>query len=278
MPSPKDLKSTLEKLELILAKQWKSLHSDLRAGAADEDLETLRTLAPCSDGVPPELAVLWSWHDGQKTGRSLNTEDNRSLLSIEDAIETWQFLEDEAEVPWDARWIPLLTNGAGDYLMYSTVPETRGALIGYWHDDDDREVEYDDLLLWAQEVLDGRSQGKEEPAQPVDSLPIADLCLAVQVLKPGKPSIMKLRNFPGIGVSQILAKLQVPQTDVHVTNLSKVGYSWDRVSAIDTILRLGALFEEEGLEPVLRVWNRRDREKKDLGLSWDDLERLKSQD
>lgn len=47
----------------------------------------------------------------------------------------------------------MLYNGAGDYLMYEAKGHNKGKLLAYWHDDERRNVEYQSLREWAQQVL-----------------------------------------------------------------------------------------------------------------------------
>jgi regulator of protease activity HflC (stomatin/prohibitin superfamily) len=41
-----------------------------------------------------------------------------------------------------------------DHLVYETEGERQGALIGYWHTDDDRKVEHPSLRAWAKATAD----------------------------------------------------------------------------------------------------------------------------
>ena len=102
--------------------------------------------------MPPEVVELWSWHDGQDSEEPLVVGTNWSLLSAADSHDVWATINAEPsnEIgPWRQDWIPVLENGAGDYLVFDRVT---GALLEYWHEDHDRPVAYESLLAWARFV------------------------------------------------------------------------------------------------------------------------------
>src|SRR5437870_5083314 len=87
--------------------------------------------------VPDDVLALFRWHDGQKKQVNLHPEDNRCLLSVDDALDAWKFLGDpEEEIcqPWSKTWLPLLGNGAGDYVCVETAKKGAGTLVTYYHD------------------------------------------------------------------------------------------------------------------------------------------------
>src|SRR5690349_19897746 len=76
-------------------------------------------------------------------------------MSVSQALSAWKFLSNpksEISKPWSNTWLPIFTNGAGDYLVYESGGKKPGALIEYWHADEDRDVEFSSLLDWAADL------------------------------------------------------------------------------------------------------------------------------
>ncbi|WP_017812332.1 SMI1/KNR4 family protein [Paenibacillus shenyangensis] len=109
--------------------------------------------------IPAELKAFYQVYGGQRDEIGVTPlVRNLTLLSLDSILEQWQFLneevdQDEMEVDngpgikptlWSPAWIPLATNGAGDYLCLDTDPDiggTYGQVLYYWHDWENRSVE-----------------------------------------------------------------------------------------------------------------------------------------
>jgi hypothetical protein len=78
-----------------------------------------------------------------------------------------RFLAEEAD-GYETNWFPLLSNGAGDYLLYETAAgEQHGKLLAYWHDDDARIVVEPSLETWAEHVAAAlKKLPSREPSPP----------------------------------------------------------------------------------------------------------------
>lgn len=99
------------------------------------------------DAVPNDLRTLFGWHNGQ-VPNAPPIEGNRVLLSVEAAVEAWRFLNDPQEDhpnPVDRNWLPILYNGAGDYVVFETVTHQ---LLEYWHDESSTAVAWPNLAAW----------------------------------------------------------------------------------------------------------------------------------
>ncbi len=150
------LKDILDEIDTLLAKNYKHVFDSLQIGSTESELELLKIKCFSGEQVPQDLETLYKWHNGQTGYYSLNQEDNRTLLSISEVIEAWKFMNDPMEEilePWSKSWIPILDNGAGDYIVYESEGIQTGKLISYWHDDEERWVEFENLESWAQAVL-----------------------------------------------------------------------------------------------------------------------------
>ena len=150
------LKDILNKIDDSLSKNFKEVFNTLNSGAEESELIKLNEICHSNNGIPEELITIYKWHNGQSYEYSINQDDNRSLLPINEVIEAWRFLNDpmeEIQEPLSKFWIPILYNGTGDYVVLETEGKNRGNLISYWHDDEDRDIEHENLESWAQEVL-----------------------------------------------------------------------------------------------------------------------------
>ncbi len=146
------VRDILDEIDTLLAKNYKHVFDSLQVGATESALELLKIKCFSGEQVPQDLLTLYKWHNGQNGHYSLNQEDNKTLLSISEVIETWEFLNDPMEdilEPWSKSWIPILYNGAGDYVVYESEGIQTGKLISYWHDDEERVVEFENLLRYS---------------------------------------------------------------------------------------------------------------------------------
>ncbi len=151
------LKDILKNIDISLKENYKAVYDSLEPGATDEQLSTLKEKCFVGNAIPKDLELLYKWHNGQTGFLYLNQNDNRTFLPIEEVIDNWEFLNDPIEdvlEPISKSWIPFTYNGSGDHLVYETKGDNVGTIINYWHDDEERPMEYKSLLDWAQGVLD----------------------------------------------------------------------------------------------------------------------------
>lgn len=152
------IEEILKEIEVSLRENFKEVFETLQPGASQEQLDLLREKCFDNNELPKDLEAIYRWHNGQTGYGSLNPNDNRTFLSIEEVIHTWEFLNDPADMddrsgPISKTWIPFTHNGAGDHLVYETDGENKGKILKYWHDDEARSVQNDSLVAWLQEVL-----------------------------------------------------------------------------------------------------------------------------
>ncbi len=77
-------------------------------------------------------------------------------VQITEVIDAWKFMNkpsSEVQKPWSKTWLPLFTNGAGDYLCLEPAGKHAGTLVEYWHADTDRKTAYPSLEAWADAVI-----------------------------------------------------------------------------------------------------------------------------
>jgi ABC-type thiamine transport system substrate-binding protein len=77
-------------------------------------------------------------------------------MSVDEAIDTWRMLcdpKEDVKKPWSNAWLPVFTNGAGDYVCFVTSGKGAGSLVEYWHTDTDRTTAYASFDAWADTLL-----------------------------------------------------------------------------------------------------------------------------
>ena len=164
------LAKKLDRIDALLAAARPAAAKAMKAGASDAAIKRLAKAIGVAS-LPDDVATFFRWHDGQATPASLREGDNRTPMSVADAIEAWTFLSDPSEdvlQPWKKTWLPLFENGAGDHLCFDLG---KGSLVAYWHADEDRVVEHPGLAAWADDVLaalakEAAKPKKAEPAAP----------------------------------------------------------------------------------------------------------------
>lgn len=141
-----DLSAELQRLDALLPSRAPRAWAELGPPAT---AEVRSRLAEHSLGgaLPADLERWFGWHDGQTGTSPIAPDSNYTLCSAQRALEVQAALSApgaDIQQPWDARWLPLLENGAGDYLIYA-----EGALIEYRHDDPARPQRWLSLAHWA---------------------------------------------------------------------------------------------------------------------------------
>lgn len=142
---------------------------NLRDGATSEQFIQLEQKLGVT--FPEPMKQLYSVHDGQEETMEVQVLlRNLTFLSVEQMMETWQFLQEEFDPDgwepeagkgvkpflWNPRWIPFATNGAGDYVCIDTDPAddgVHGQVLYFWHDWESRTVEAEDVFQFIELCL-----------------------------------------------------------------------------------------------------------------------------
>lgn len=136
---------------------------NLQQGASEEDFLLVEETLGVT--LPEEMKSLYRIHNGQVWELWSNPfVRNLTLSPTSEIIDNWKFLqeefdsgdglelENEAEIKpllWNAKWIPISENGAGDYLCIDTDPSDSGVVgqvLYFWHDWGDRSIEAKSLF------------------------------------------------------------------------------------------------------------------------------------
>lgn len=129
----------------------------LQNGASDIEIENFEKKLNLK--MPQEMLNFYRVHNGQKWCVGCKSfVNNLTLISLDEIIETWEFINDEADwdgytpdnsqeikpMLWNPKWIPVATNGGGDYVCIDTDPTEQGILgqiLYYYHDWEKRSVD-----------------------------------------------------------------------------------------------------------------------------------------
>ncbi len=185
----RSLQRELDALQKELEAHDEVTAAALRSGADAETLARLATVL--EDGVPLDLEAWFCWHDGQEDedDAELSLEWAAELLSVEQAMESWNFQQEEHAAgellePWRPTWVPILRKYTDvDFLVVETEGQQAGAVISYWHDDPQRRVEYESLAHFAQCVRLEREHARQRTSaevrfpsglDPEDQVPVPD--------------------------------------------------------------------------------------------------------
>ena len=168
MARPKGAKEGIEaklaRVDALLALANPEAAKTMAKGASPAAIDRLRKVLP----VPDEALALFAWHDGQSQPLQMHPEDNRVLLSVDEACDAWKFLcdaKEEVRQPWSRSWLPIFSNGAGDYVCIETAKKGAGKLVNYFHDDERRPVAWKNVAAWAVELIAALEKvGKKKPA------------------------------------------------------------------------------------------------------------------
>jgi cell wall assembly regulator SMI1 len=151
MAQKRDVAQTLANIDPLLDDATRAL---LRPPAKAASLKKLAKVVLGGKPLPRDLETFFHWHDGQSGVAHIHPGDNRSTMTIDEVIDAWKFLTDPNEdvEGFQKSWVPILSNGAGDHVCFETTGKRAGALVEYWHADDDRDVAFASLIAWAEDV------------------------------------------------------------------------------------------------------------------------------
>ncbi len=133
--------------------------------------------------LPPEYRALLEWHDGM-TGVGSCLVYNLKLLSAEASLERHRALtqakreglfDGRGPLWWDERWLPVMSNGAGDCWFLDLRPDSYRLVVSFLHDDSRRKVLFSELdsffEVWSTALAAGRWRLEDDGGLfPVDWL------------------------------------------------------------------------------------------------------------
>ena len=175
MPSH-DIENLWQRLESWLAVHAPDRLETLAPGATEEQIA--RVEAALSVALPADYKASCRIHDGQLDIND-NLMDGREFLGldrVQQEWEIWKGLLETGEIAefesdpigpirndwWNTRWIPITSDGAGDYDCLDLAPAQggdSGQVIDFLHDDGQREVKARSFGSWLAAFVEGCELG-----------------------------------------------------------------------------------------------------------------------
>jgi cell wall assembly regulator SMI1 len=148
----------LEELSQLIKSKRPDLDAALLPGASQKELED--KLGPKLASIPDVLKEVWCWRNGQSQSYNGNfhSRSNEMLMSVNDAIETMDELNENVEVGdiastnWMDDWLPFTENGGGNYMCVSL---TTGEIIYYDKYETSTGVRFSSIQEWLDDLVDG---------------------------------------------------------------------------------------------------------------------------
>jgi cell wall assembly regulator SMI1 len=157
------------RIEAWLEAQQEGLSARLAPGAREEDLAAAERKLGVR--LPEDVRETFLRHDGEH--KHLGLFVGWMLMSLSEVLKEWAFERWEERAPrgrgpvkavsWSPRWIPLLANGAGDFVCVDLDPPeegTPGQLITVHHDDPERIRMTRSLTSWLLRFADRLESGE----------------------------------------------------------------------------------------------------------------------
>jgi cell wall assembly regulator SMI1 len=163
------LQKALAELDKYLGEADVEMLKAMRAGISEADVQKLLGEVVGDSPVPLELFVWFGWHNGQDgTSQELSPDRTFTLMELRASVAAWRSLRDlkssgDLQEPWSLSWIPLMTNGAGDYVVFESSPDAYGTILEYWHADEDRPVLAKNLATFAKDIVRSRKEAAKGP-------------------------------------------------------------------------------------------------------------------
>ncbi len=143
-----DLLRALTELDAAVKAGDATVSKTLRKRATAASLAKLEKIA---GKLTVELRTWFTWHDGQNGPSSIGPSANHQLIGVAESMKAWTFLQEEGNRPWKSTWLPIMENGAGDYVVCDRAD---GKLLVYYHDDKKRPKLATSLAAWARAVAE----------------------------------------------------------------------------------------------------------------------------
>lgn len=167
----------IARLEQALAEHRPAVLAALRRpGATPAELDAFEQRTGLR--LPPPVRCWLERIGGEQTPteRLIDNWSAISLAQIESAWEVCQSVfvadplgERQKLGAWDRDWLPLLTNGGGDYLcvdLAGTLDGPAGQMLTYYHDEDYRIVGAESFERWLELVIAATIAAPDDPWLP----------------------------------------------------------------------------------------------------------------
>jgi cell wall assembly regulator SMI1 len=182
MADPHDVAASWSRIKSWLRSNWPEALAELRPGASEEEIgATERHLGLM---LPEEMKQFYRIHNGAGVSLFPSSDPGDPMpftaLPLEEVRADWtnwkrlvdigEFADRSAEAApgvradwWNCGWIPLASNGGGDYQCLDLAPAptgTTGQVISMWHENGQRQLLAPSLSEYLRLIADGLESGK----------------------------------------------------------------------------------------------------------------------
>ena len=164
------------RIEIWLVANAPEILNNLQPGATDEAIKQAEIFLGIE--LPEDVKASYRLHNGQDGYNGLM--DGWELLSLERMMDEWKIwkelldsgdFDDSKSDPdspiqadwWNAKWIPLTSNGCGDHHCLDLDPAPGGnvgQIITMWHDWERREIVASRFQNWLEQLAADLESGK----------------------------------------------------------------------------------------------------------------------
>ena len=151
----------IERVDRWLAAKRPEFYARLQPGVTNAALDAFESRFALR--LPEAFRAFYRWRNGQEPTCNASFHGNRMFSSLEEIAETKDMLDgmigSEFENPhwWRRGWVPFLANGGGDHLCLDLTAEvggTPGQLVAFWHDWENRSVQFARFEGWLSQLAD----------------------------------------------------------------------------------------------------------------------------
>ncbi len=159
----------IKRIDKWLQTNRSEYYNNLNIGINDTELDDFEKRFTLK--LPEDFRAFYKWRNGQNINYFKSIQENRIFLPLSEISETKDMLDGmigyDFEDPkwWRSSWIPFLSNGGGDYLCLDLLAEDGGQpgqVFSYWHDWEDRSIEYNSFQMWLSDLADSMENGTLE--------------------------------------------------------------------------------------------------------------------
>jgi cell wall assembly regulator SMI1 len=150
------MKKSLVRLDNWLRTNRPRYYQQLLPGRTAEELQAFED--SLGFGLSQSLKELYQWRNGQPPDCSEAFQYNRMFQRLEDAAESRAILNGllesggfDRENWWNRKWVPFLQHYGGDLLcvdMDGSFGGKPGQVLYFYHDSEDRIIEFPSLEKW----------------------------------------------------------------------------------------------------------------------------------
>lgn len=175
------------RIETWLAENAPEIMSSLNKGASEREIAEAEEVLGIT--FPEDVKDSYKRHNGQESGGPalMPMGEFLSLSRIQDEWKVWKGLLDDGDFDdfesepekgvkknwWNAAWIPITYDGAGDHDCLDLDPDKGGhvgQMIEMWHDDGERPITAHSFTAWMEQFASGLEKGELVKSDEYDGI------------------------------------------------------------------------------------------------------------